>query len=651
MKAFLLFLSCACLSMYDCCAQTCNGTWGAPIVDQTFGQGDSATLFYGPLSTYAPGVTTTTTFIYSGPSDNYSCLTDNATNGQPGSWVNVTDHTGNPYGLMFEINAPSSGGTVFVKYTMHDLCPNTTLQFSIWVLNIDSYCGCGQQSPNMTMQVVDSATNTVLGSVATGNVPFDTAWHQYTLVFNNGNSSTITLNVINNSVGSGFGNDLALDDITVSPCVPISHIAPKVDTTIACQAAFIPFTANISGNVYSPATYQWQYSADMGATWVNAGPADTTATYYFTASAIGTYWVRFLTGPAGFTGNSSCSAVSDTSVITIATATLPPPVVSSPVAYCQNAIANALTAAGKNLIWYATDTSTVPLPGAPLPNTSTVDTSYYYVIQQSGNCISTPDSIEVIIKPLPVLTVTSNSPVCSGATLELKASSSVPGVSYNWTGPDEFIASGSDQSVSNVTVSGSYTAVASLNGCTDTATDSITVNPLPDATISTNVNGPVCVGDSLLLVIDNYDSSDSYQWLPADAFENSGNHSPAFWLRAAASGDVYLTATTSLGCTATDSLYIITQPCCIVTFPNAFTPNNDGNNDVFRAITVGNYNAFYLLVVNRWGQTVFETYNEHGAWDGTFNGTPQDIGVYQYFARYDCNGHQIEKKGEVTLIR
>jgi gliding motility-associated-like protein len=57
-------------------------------------------------------------------------------------------------------------------------------------------------------------------------------------------------------------------------------------------------------------------------------------------------------------------------------------------------------------------------------------------------------------------------------------------------------------------------------------------------------------------------------------------------------------------------------------------------------------------IMNRWGQIIFESANSSVmGWDGTFNGVPQDVGVYYYYLRYDCGGKSMEAKGDVTLIR
>jgi gliding motility-associated-like protein len=86
--------------------------------------------------------------------------------------------------------------------------------------------------------------------------------------------------------------------------------------------------------------------------------------------------------------------------------------------------------------------------------------------------------------------------------------------------------------------------------------------------------------------------------------------------------------------------------------PSAFTPNHDGLNDVLK---VGNLNLSQLVdfrVFNRWGQQIFQTSNAQVGWDGTFNGTPQDIGTYNYLIIIShSDGAQQTITGSVMLIR
>lgn len=85
--------------------------------------------------------------------------------------------------------------------------------------------------------------------------------------------------------------------------------------------------------------------------------------------------------------------------------------------------------------------------------------------------------------------------------------------------------------------------------------------------------------------------------------------------------------------------------------PSAFTPNNDGKNDIFRPI-LNNVNIQEFSIYNRWGQRVFVTFSNETGWDGTFNGRPCDLGTYFYKLRYRILGRDpVLLKGDVTLVR
>jgi len=89
---------------------------------------------------------------------------------------------------------------------------------------------------------------------------------------------------------------------------------------------------------------------------------------------------------------------------------------------------------------------------------------------------------------------------------------------------------------------------------------------------------------------------------------------------------------------------------CFITIPTAFSPNDDGANDIFRPV-YKNVSEFQLLVYNRWGENVF--ISTKNGWDGNFKGTPQKIGVYAFVLYYK---YELEKPfkqitGNVTLIR
>ncbi|MCC6448460.1 MAG: gliding motility-associated C-terminal domain-containing protein [Chitinophagaceae bacterium] len=108
-----------------------------------------------------------------------------------------------------------------------------------------------------------------------------------------------------------------------------------------------------------------------------------------------------------------------------------------------------------------------------------------------------------------------------------------------------------------------------------------------------------------------------------------------------------------LGCVDSTEFEIKYDPCCHVILPNAFTPNGDGNNDIFRILKYGDVQMISLEVYNRFGQQVFKTKNMDEGWDGRFNGQLADLATYFYLVKYKCplNDEVQILRGDVILIR
>ena len=86
--------------------------------------------------------------------------------------------------------------------------------------------------------------------------------------------------------------------------------------------------------------------------------------------------------------------------------------------------------------------------------------------------------------------------------------------------------------------------------------------------------------------------------------------------------------------------------------PNAFTPNGDNMNEVFRAVPLGIKKLNYFRIYNRFGQLLFYTNQQKGGWDGTYKGKPQNPDVYIWIVEgIDYQDNKIFKRGIVTLIR
>lgn len=89
----------------------------------------------------------------------------------------------------------------------------------------------------------------------------------------------------------------------------------------------------------------------------------------------------------------------------------------------------------------------------------------------------------------------------------------------------------------------------------------------------------------------------------------------------------------------------------MIFFPNAFTPNGDGLNDVLY-VEGFNVDEVFFEIYNRWGEKVFESHAQDEGWDGTYNGQPAPTDAYAYYLRVRCEfGGEYTKQGNVTVIR
>jgi gliding motility-associated-like protein len=138
----------------------------------------------------------------------------------------------------------------------------------------------------------------------------------------------------------------------------------------------------------------------------------------------------------------------------------------------------------------------------------------------------------------------------------------------------------------------------------------------------------------------------SFQWLPMGVVSNDtmahANFIPLD------DQQLILLVTTPEGCFASDTVFIRAIKGPEIYVPDAFTPNGDGLNDVFRPIAVGFKSLRRFSIYNRWGQLVFETRNSSFGWNGGGSATGTYVWVVEAITEKNQN---IIRKGTVTLIR
>jgi len=187
-------------------------------------------------------------------------------------------------------------------------------------------------------------------------------------------------------------------------------------------------------------------------------------------------------------------------------------------------------------------------------------TSGTYTVTASYNGCSFVKSTSVTIKPVPVFTATSNSPLCTGDNINFSASSSFSGVSYAWTGPNSFNSTSATPFILNVwgIHTGNYFATATMNGCNYYDTVAVLVKPLPDKPVA-NSNSPLCAGQVLYLTSSSTTSGVSYSWIGPNSYSSSNQNPTISTTTTVMSGDYVVIANLN-GCNRKDTTTVLVKP-------------------------------------------------------------------------------------------
>lgn len=296
--------------------------------------------------------------------------------------------------------------------------------------------------------------------------------------------------------------------------------------------------------------------------------------------------------------------------------------------------------------------------GSSVTVTPSATTSYIVSATDTLGC-QVSDTLKVTVMPVPAAPVADAVTACADSTATLKVQRPSLLETYRWYSA----ASGGDPLANGIT----YTVVAAATGATYYLEASngicssnrvpVTVTRLPE------LAKPVVTATQVL------PNSVSFVWQPvanAIGYQVSVDGGPFVTPSSGAQGtthqvsglplaqgvSIQVVALGAQHCQDSDpgeaSAKLLNQDLFI---PNAFTPNNDGLNDLFRAegniITGQNMKIF-----NQWGELIFETSAAGTGWDGAHKGKPQPVGVYIYAIRLKlADGSEVLKKGSINLIR
>lgn len=258
-------------------------------------------------------------------------------------------------------------------------------------------------------------------------------------------------------------------------------------------------------------------------------------------------------------------------------------------------------------------------------------------------CAARVDSINLVIWPIPELSLNPElTAVCRDSSITLTGFGAVD---YIWKPLEEgqYPTDENPYTLSPIESTDYYLIGENIHGCLDSVSFTLDVFATPMVDLGDSIYLYSC--EPVQLDAGGGDGSEYYIW-------NNGNRTRSI--------TVYETGTYSVivgnaGCKVSDTGFV--SLCNGKLFmPNAFSPNEDGINEVLKPITSDPTIEFHMMIFDRWGKLIFETYDIHEGWDGNIDGEPCPTGNYVYRLEYqgqgtDSPGKKASEVGTVMLVR
>ncbi|MBO9566212.1 MAG: gliding motility-associated C-terminal domain-containing protein [Niastella sp.] len=259
--------------------------------------------------------------------------------------------------------------------------------------------------------------------------------------------------------------------------------------------------------------------------------------------------------------------------------------------------------------------------------------NFFVNATNANGCISN-DTLRVTnVFALPVVKLGNDTILCVNSSVTFRAGAGF--TAYEWQ-------DGSTGAALTATQPGMYwVKVTDQHTCVNADTVAITdIKALPSGFLPDTAQ--LC--DWQRLELKPFTTFKQYQWY---------NNTTAPSITITGPGIYWLKVTDNFGCAGADTVKVVPKDCLKGLYlPNAFSPNNDRNNDLFRPTVYGYPEKYRLTIYNRWGQRVFETTDIYKGWDGTINGKPQDTGMFVWTCQYKLVGmDEKSEKGVLTLVR
>ncbi len=618
MKLKVVFFLLLAVYSYGQDNRICEGNLGANIFDNgDFGFGNDNVVVMDPQ--IAPGYSYTRTVP---PGDGFYTVTNDMGQwaGLFQTWLPIGDNSGNRFGYMMVVNASFEPG-IFYEQTIDGLCDNTLYVFSADVINLIQRNVTNHIRPNVTFLLNDEVQYT------TGEIAQTERWETHGFTFTTmPGQTTVKLTLRNNAPG-GIGNDLALDNIAFRACGPEALILPFEIANICEDGSPIDLDATINGDQFDTPAVQWQESLDAGMTWQDIPGAND---FSFTHDKLsgGFYYYRyFVANSAVNLANTKCRIISNTKIVHVV-----PKFYEITDTICQGTT-------------FEVGTSVYSTAG-----------TYTDSLISSIGCDSIV-TLNLSIAPdlgiQPVLDI--RPPSCFGyddaaVNIESVTNAYLP-VSIDLEGSN----GGPGPFFENLTSGDYFLSIVDRFNCR--YEENLLIEDPPLFFIDIGEDTIVELGQQLRLAANtNYDIA-NFSWTPADVVCNDDCLSLEWF--PIQSTQYLIEATSTAGCTASDSIFVEVQKLRKAFIPNIFSPDGDGVNDFFTAF--GNpdlvKNIEKLMIFDRWGQQVFEKTNflpniPNEGWDGNSINQPMATGVYVYLIQLRfLDDEVVNFSGDVLLLK
>lgn len=223
---------------------------------------------------------------------------------------------------------------------------------------------------------------------------------------------------------------------------------------------------------------------------------------------------------------------------------------------------------------------------------------------------------------------------------------------YIWTGPGSNSSNYINASVWQGLSSGWYYFSIEDDVCI--VEDSILLEQEPPPNASFDADPPIGASPLNVTFTNTSDPATTYDWDFGNGQSNSVNDLSSQNSTYIDEGSYTVTLTLTLGsCTNQATKEVIVSSPVIYDLPNIFTPNDDETNDVFK-INAENATGIDLVIVNRWGNVVFESTDPNFEWNGQKDNSGPECTEGTYFYKFtitDIKENEVDEQGFVQLVR